>query len=169
VAFRRAGGAFVPRDRRREGIFPGLTLAENLALSGPGGFWLDPSRLRDDARTLLSRFGVKASSERARARELSGGNQQKLVLARELARSPRALVAIHPTRGLDVGAAAELRGRLVACAQGGCGVLVVTADPEEAQELGGPIRVVYRDRLTDDLPARTPLEALLRRMGGLTT
>ncbi len=168
LAFRAAGGAFIPADRRAEGLVPGLSLAENLFLRRPPGrFTIDRDALAASAADRLRRFGVRASGPGARARELSGGNQQKLLLARELEPPPALLVAIHPTRGLDLASSEDVRARLLDAARAGAGVLVVTADPEEAQELGAPIRVVYRGALSPLLPSATDLGTLGRLMAGL--
>jgi len=167
-AFRAAGGAFIPADRRAEGLVPRLTLAENLFLRRPPGRWvLDRPALAAQAAERLRRFGVRASGPQAAARELSGGNQQKLLLARELEPLPGLIVAIHPTRGLDIASSEAVRARLLDAARSGAGVLVVTADPDEAQELGAPIRVVYRGALSPPLPPSTSLALLGRRMAGL--
>lgn len=167
-AFRSAGGAFIPADRRAEGLVPGLSLAENLFLRRPpGGLVIDRVALAAAAEERLRRFGVRARDAWAKARELSGGNQQKLLLARELDPLPRLLVAIHPTRGLDLASAADVRARLLDATRAGAGILVVTADPDEALELGAPIRVVYRGTLSPPLAATTPLAELGRRMAGL--
>jgi simple sugar transport system ATP-binding protein len=166
--FRAAGGAFIPADRRAEGLVPGLSLAENLFLRRPPGrFTVDRAALASSAADRLRRFGVRASGPDALARELSGGNQQKLLLARELEPSPKVLIAVHPTRGLDIAASEDVRARLLDTARSGTGVLVITADPEEAQELGAPIRVVYRGELSPPLPSTTDLTTLGRLMAGL--
>ncbi len=168
LAFRAAGGAFIPADRRAEGLVAGLSLAENLFLRRPPGrFTIDRAALATSAADRLRRFGVRASGPDAPARELSGGNQQKLLLARELEPLPKLLVAIHPTRGLDIASSEDVRARLLDAARSGAGVLVVTADPEEAQELGAPVRVVYRGALSPPLPASTSLAELGRFMAGL--
>ena len=168
LAFRAAGGAFIPADRRAEGLVAGLSLAENLFLRRPPGrFTIDRAALAAAATDRLRRFGVRASGPGARASDLSGGNQQKLLLARELEPLPRLLVAIHPTRGLDIASSEDVRARLLDAARSGAGVLVVTADPEEAQELGAPVRVVYRGALSPHLPASTSLAQLGRFMAGL--
>lgn len=167
-AFRAAGGAFIPADRRAEGLVPGLSLAENLFLrKPPGGLVIDRAALAAATDERLRRFGVRARGAWAKARELSGGNQQKLLLARELEPLPRLLVALHPTRGLDLASAADVRARLLDATLAGAGVLVVTADPDEALELGAPIRIVYRGVLSPPLAATTPLAELGRRMAGL--
>jgi simple sugar transport system ATP-binding protein len=168
TAFRAAGGAFIPADRRTDGLVLDLTLAENLFLRRPPGrFTVRERDLEDLAADRLRRFGVRASGPRTLARDLSGGNQQKLLLARELEPVPRLLVAIHPTRGLDIASSADVRARLLDAARSGAGVLVVTADPDEARDLGAPIRVVYRGALSASLPATTPLGELGRHMAGL--
>lgn len=167
-AYRAAGGAFIPADRRAEGLVPGLSLAENLFLRRPPGrFVIDRAALAAAADDRLRRFGVRARGPWAKAGELSGGNQQKLLLARELEPLPRLLVAVHPTRGLDLASSSDVRARLLDAARAGAGVLVVTADPEEALEFGAPIRVVYRGALSPPQPATTPLAELGRRMAGL--
>ncbi|MGE5346011.1 MAG: ATP-binding cassette domain-containing protein [Acidithiobacillales bacterium] len=170
-AFRAAGGRFIPADRRAEGLVATLSLEENLALpSPPGRFLLDRQAMRRGALGRLSRFGIRAATPLARASALSGGNQQKLVLARELDFGngpPALLVAIHPTRGLDLAASADVRIRIDEARRAGAAVLVVGSDPEEARPFGGTFRVVYRGALSEPLPPDTSLSALGRRMAGL--
>ena len=120
LEFRAAGGAFVPADRREEGLVLAMSLAENLALPHPPGrFLLDRSAMNAAAHERIAAFAVRADSPFLPAGALSGGNQQKLVLARELAGAPRLVVAIHPTRGLDLASsprcATGLRGLLRGC------------------------------------------------------
>ncbi len=168
LAFRAAGGAFVPADRREEGLVLALDLAENLALPRPPGpFLLDRAAMRESARARIASFAVRAPSPSIRAGALSGGNQQKLVLARELAGSPRLVVAIHPTRGLDLAASAAVRARLAAACAAGASALVATSDPDEAFLYGGAVRVVTRGALSAALPRGTPPAALGRLMAGL--
>jgi general nucleoside transport system ATP-binding protein len=168
LAFRAAGGAFVPADRREEGLVAALSLAENLALPDPPGrVLLDRSAMRVHAGDLLASFGVRAASSAALAGSLSGGNQQKVVLARELSRNPCVLVAVHPTRGLDLASAAAVRGRILDACRSGAAALVVTADLDEAPLFGAPLRVVTRGRLSAPLAPTTPVETLGRLMAGL--
>jgi ABC-type uncharacterized transport system ATPase subunit len=168
LAFRASGGAFVPADRREEGLVLDLTLAENLALpEPPGRFFIDRGAMRGEAAARLEEFAVRAPSPEMRARSLSGGNQQKLVLARELAGAPRLVVAIHPTRGLDLAASGAVRARLAQACAAGASVLAVTADPDEAFLFGGAVRVVYRGGVGPTLPESTPLVTLGRMMAGL--
>ncbi|MGZ5381830.1 MAG: ATP-binding cassette domain-containing protein [Thermoanaerobaculia bacterium] len=168
LAFRTAGGAFVPADRREEGLVAALSLSENLALPNPAGsVFLDRAAMRAHAEERLSAFGVRYASPAALAGSLSGGNQQKAVLARELAHRPGVLVAIHPTRGLDLASAAAVRGRILDACRSGTAALVVTADPDEAQLFGAPLRVVYRGHLSTALEPATPAATLGRLMAGL--
>jgi simple sugar transport system ATP-binding protein len=168
LAFRTAGGAFVPADRREEGLVAALSLSENLALPNPpGGIFLDRAAMRVHAEERLSAFGVRYASLAALAGSLSGGNQQKVVLARELAHHPGVLVAINPTRGLDLASAAAVRSRILDACRSGTAALIVTADPDEAQPFGAPLRVVYRGCLSAVLEPATPAATLGRLMAGL--
>jgi simple sugar transport system ATP-binding protein len=115
-----AGLAHIPSDRLKRGLVPEMTLAENLILGlhhlpelGPGPF-LDPRRLDARARGLLGEFDVRPADPRYGAGRLSGGNQQKMIAARELSRGARAVLAAHPTRGVDLGAVAFIHRRLLA-------------------------------------------------------
>ena len=169
LAFRAAGGAFVPADRREEGLVAALSLSENLALPDPPGrLFLDRRAMRAHAEARLATLGVRAASAAAPAGSLSGGNQQKLVLARELARPPSLLVAIHPTRGLDLASAAAVRRRILRACREGAAALVVTADPDEAQLFGAPIRVVIRWRLSAPCAPETSVTTLGRLMAGVS-
>ena len=168
LAFRAAGGAFVPADRREEGLVAALSLSENLALPNPpGSVFLDRAAMRAHAEERLSAFGIRYASPAALAGSLSGGNQQKAVLARELAHRPGVLVAVHPTRGLDLASAAAVRSRILDACRSGTAALVVTADPDEAQLFGAPLRVVTRGRLSAALEPATPAATLGRLMAGL--
>lgn len=171
LAFRMLGGRFVPADRRDEGLVAPLSLSENLALpSPPGRFFLAKDAMRESAVARIRTFGVRAHSPDVAAGTLSGGNQQKLVLARELdprLGSPRVLVAVHPTRGLDLAASADVGERIEDARRAGAAVLVVSADPDEAHLFGGTLRIVYRGGLSEPFPPDTPLEILGRRMAGL--
>jgi ABC-type uncharacterized transport system ATPase subunit len=169
LAFRAAGGAFVPADRREEGLVAALSILENLALPDPPGrLFLDRRAMLSHAEARLAALDVRASSAAAPAGSLSGGNQQKLVLARELAHAPRVLVAVHPTRGLDLASAAAVRYRILEACRMGAAALVVTADPDEAQLFGAPIRVVTRGRLSAPHAPATPVATLGRLMAGVT-
>ena len=158
--FRRAGGALVPADRTTEGLFPSMSLAENLAIGRRNSLYAQ-------AGEILESFDVRGAGADSPASSLSGGNQQKLVLARELAVPPSLLVAVQPSRGLDIGAAAAVLDRVASVRASGAGALVVTSDPDEALALGGTIRVAYRGALSPALAPGTSPGALARLMSGL--
>jgi simple sugar transport system ATP-binding protein len=141
---------FIPQDRTTEGLVLDFTLTENLVLaSRPEDPWISGRRIdwrRARARTaeLLERFGIVAAGPEARAGELSGGNQQKAVLARELGRSPLVVVAENPTRGLDIRAAGEVLLRLRAAAESGAAVLVHSTDLDEVLGIADRVIVLAR-------------------------
>jgi simple sugar transport system ATP-binding protein len=147
--------AFVPEDRTTEGLILGLTLTENVVLgSRPDDPWMRRGRIdwrvaRARTATLLREFGIVAPGPDARAAGLSGGNQQKLVMARELAREPRVVVAENPTRGLDIRATDEIHARLRAAAAGGAAVLVYSSDLDEVLALADRVLVASRGTLTE--------------------
>ena len=143
--------ALIPEDRQRDALVLGFSLTENLALKGAGRrrgrmMW---SRLRDRARELVAEYDVRTSSLDARAGELSGGNQQKLVLARELSDQPSIIVAENPTRGLDIRAAAAVHERLREAAARGAAVLLHSSDLDEMLALATRVVVMHEGRLAD--------------------
>jgi simple sugar transport system ATP-binding protein len=150
-------GAIAP-DRREEGLVLDLSLEENLVLdsavlreAAPRGI-LAPAALRARAAAAIERFRIAAPGPAAPARALSGGNQQKIVVARALARRPAVLVAASPTRGLDVDAAAAVRGDLLGFAEAGGAVLLVSADLDEIGELCHRAYVLSRGAATGPFP-----------------
>ncbi|HUF26687.1 MAG TPA: ATP-binding cassette domain-containing protein [Gemmatimonadaceae bacterium] len=136
---------FVPEDRQHDALALELSLTENVALRGAGRrrgivAWDMVAR---HTRDLLDAFDVRARDELITARALSGGNQQKLVLARELDGAPAALVAENPTRGLDIRAADSVRDRLLAARDAGTAVVLYSSDIDEALALAGRMLVVF--------------------------
>lgn len=133
--------SYVPGDRHREGLALGMSLSDNLLaghehradLCRNGVLRSRP--IREWAANLLTRFGLVYRDVSQTARELSGGNQQKLVLARALEDSPDLLVCVNPSRGLDIGAVADVERQLVAAAEAGCGILLITTDNEELERI----------------------------------
>ncbi|MER6433430.1 sugar ABC transporter ATP-binding protein [Streptomyces sp900105245] len=144
----RAGISLLPEDRKTEGIVPGLSVRENIALAALPG--LSRFGLVDDARidrvvdTFMKRLRIKASSPHQKVGELSGGNQQKVLLARWLALHPKVLLLDEPTRGIDVGAKAEVQALVDELADEGLAVLLISSDTEELIE-GSDRVVVLRD------------------------
>jgi simple sugar transport system ATP-binding protein len=147
------GLGHIPEDRQRRGLILDFTLAENLALhdfdkrpSSRWG-WLFPQRMVRWAQGLLRQFDVRGGGPQTRASALSGGNQQKVVLAREIARDPKLLIAAQPTRGLDVGAIEFVHRRLVEARDGGEAVLLVSLELDEILSLADRILVMYEGRI----------------------
>lgn len=149
---------FVPEDRTTEGLIPELTLTQNIVLgSREGDPWIRRGRIdwkaaRVRTTALLEEYGVVAAGPDAPAAALSGGNQQKLVVARELARMPRVIVAENPTRGLDIRAAEAIQERLHAAASGGAAVLVYSSDLDEVLALAHRLLVAARGALLEVPP-----------------
>jgi simple sugar transport system ATP-binding protein len=136
---------FVPEDRLRDAIIPGLSLVDNLALRGAGSRhgrlrWPDLSAA---TRSAIRDFDVLVADQQGAISNLSGGNQQKFVLARELAGSPRALIVENPTRGLDVRASRDILGRLRAIRAAGTAVVVYSSDIEELLSIADRIVVCF--------------------------
>jgi simple sugar transport system ATP-binding protein len=148
---RPANVAFIPEDRHHDALALDLTLVENVALRSAGDA---RGRMRWGAlaratRELLRAHDVRASGERAPARTLSGGNQQKLVLARELGGDPALVVAENPTRGLDVRASAAVHERLRRARDGGASVVVYSSDLDEVLALADRVLVVHAGRVRE--------------------
>jgi len=150
------GMGHIPEDRQARGLVLEFTLTENLALedyrSPPDSRWgwLFPRRLLARARRLLREFDVRGGGPSARASALSGGNQQKVVIAREVGRDPRVLVAAQPTRGLDVGAIEYVHKRLITVRDEHKAVLLVSLELEEILSLSDRILVLYEGRLVGE-------------------
>ncbi len=151
----RAGVGRIPEDRHAA-VVTELTVAENLALEHLREFrrgpQLDERRLRAHAEALIERFAIRARPD-DRAGTLSGGNLQKLVLARVLSRDPRVIVVSQPTRGLDVGATEYVHGELLAQRERGAGVLLVSEDLDELLALADRLLVLYEGRIAGETPA----------------
>jgi ABC-type uncharacterized transport system ATPase subunit len=147
------GLGHIPQDRLRHGLVLDFSLAENLALHDyrkePNSRWgwLRPSRIVAWARGLLHEFDVRGGGPQTRASALSGGNQQKVVIAREVSRDPRVLIAAQPTRGLDVGAIEFVHRRLVEERDEGRAVLLISLEIDEVISLSDRILVMYEGEI----------------------
>jgi simple sugar transport system ATP-binding protein len=168
-----AGVSHIPEDRQRRGLVLPFTLAENLglreyrrpSLSRRGLLRL--GRLRDRAAALLREYDVRGGAPDVPAASLSGGNQQKVVIAREIACDPRVLVAAQPTRGLDVGAIEFVHRRLVAERDNGRGILLVSLELDEVRSLADRILVIFEGRIVRELgPDASEEELGLAMTGG---
>jgi ABC-type uncharacterized transport system ATPase subunit len=154
----------IPEDRH-SGIVSELSVADNLVLEHLDEFTragvLDRRRILEHAKTLIAEYQIKASPT-DRTRTLSGGNLQKLILARVLSRQPKVVLAAQPTRGLDVGATEYVRGKLLEQRQRGAAVLLISEDLDEILALADRIAVIYEGELVGILPAE---EADAERLG----
>jgi simple sugar transport system ATP-binding protein len=169
------GLGFVPEDRKHDGFVGSFTVAENLVLNRfdeppyAKGIALDLGRIRTNAEERVKEFDIRTQSVEAPVSALSGGNQQKVVLARELSRPLSALIANQPTRGVDVGAIEFLHSRLVAERDRGTAVLIVSTELDEVVALADRIAVMYRGRIVGIVPADTSREVLGLMMAGVPT
>ena len=162
--------AYIPEERSGVSLARGLDIRDNAMLGphrrAPFGRWLRRKTVRDAADRVLAGLSQWATSS-TRVADLSGGNQQRVVLARELAGRPACIVASFPTRGLDVGAAAEVRRKLAQAAEHGSAVIVASDEVAESLVLADRVLVMYRGRLVADQPAATTsmseLAALMAR------
>ncbi len=146
-AARAAGLAYIPEDRLGTGLAPSLTIAENLQLTRPHGPVLDRRRWTADATRLMQEFDIRAPGPATTTSSLSGGNIQKVLLARELDAGPSTIVAAAPTRGLDVGAIDTVRRLLAERRLQGCGILLISEDLDEVVTLADRILVLFEGRL----------------------
>lgn len=163
------GIAHIPEERAM-GVVGGMSVAENLALRtyrsyARGGF-LDYRRLEQDTQGFIAQYGIKTPSPRTPVRFLSGGNVQKVILARELRGGPKLLLAMHPTYGVDVGAAEEVHGRILDLVRQGAAVLLVSEDLDEILSLSHRVAALYHGRLVGPLPRE---EADRERLGRMMT
>jgi len=161
-----AGMGHIPEDRHRRGLVLDFNLAENLVLHDYGREpfsylgWVNPRRWLRWARGLLSEFDVRGGGPTTRGGSLSGGNQQKVVIAREVSRDPSVLIAAQPTRGLDVGAIEFVHRRLVEQRDAGKAVLLVSLELEEIVSLSDRILVLYEGRIVAEFPPEVSEEEL---------
>ncbi len=170
---RRALGLhFVPEERLGRGAVPSLSLAHNLLLTrrealGKGG-WIRMGALKAQAASIIERFGVRAGGPDAAARSLSGGNLQKFIVGREIDARPKLLIVSQPTWGVDVGAAAQIRGALLALRDAGCAVLVVSEELDELFEVSDRLHVMAKGRLSPSLArSEATVEMIGEWMSGL--
>lgn len=169
-----AGIAMIPEDRHDAGCVLDLTVADNLGLNRLADGWplrrVDRAALRDEAEQLIDEYGISCEGPDAPMRSLSGGNQQRVVVARELAGSPSMIVAAQPTRGLDVGAIEFVGERLRAAVADGAGILLISSELEEILHLSDRILVMHRGRIVGGMSrADADLEEIGLLMGGIST
>jgi len=169
-----AGIAYVPEDRSATGSAPNLSIAENLALKNyrktimGGGPFLSRRAMRDQAQRLIQQFNIATPSPDTPARLLSGGNLQKVILAREIAQQPQVTIAAYPTRGLDVGATENVRHILVEERNHGAAILLISEDLDEIFAISDRIAVLFEGRIVGEVPTEhATLDAIGLMMAGV--
>jgi general nucleoside transport system ATP-binding protein len=168
----RAGVAYVPEDRREDGLVGAFSVAENLVLDMydrppfASRLNLNLPAIAANAATRIDEFDVRAGSPGMPAGTLSGGNQQKVILARELGREHKVLIASQPTRGLDVGSIEFVHRRIVAQRDHGVAVLIVSSELDEIYALADRIAVMYEGEITGFRDPDVPASELGRLMAG---
>ena len=171
----RSGIGYIPEDRSLDGVIREFTVAENLVLDTydrpPYGnaFRLNPAAIAESARERIAQFDVRTSSADAAVSTLSGGNQQKVVVAREMSRPLRLFIASQPTRGVDVGSIEFIHRRIVRERDVGTAVLMVSSELDEVVGLADRIAVMYRGRILAIVSPDTPREEIGLLMAGITS
>ncbi|MGW1505692.1 ABC transporter ATP-binding protein [Streptomyces mirabilis] len=170
---REKGIGYIPEDRHRHGLLLESPLWENRILGhvteapNAKGFWLDIKGAQEDTRRIVKEYDVRTPGIDVTAASLSGGNQQKLIVGREMSHKPRFLIAAHPTRGVDVGAQAAIWDQIREARREGLAVLLISADLDELIGLSDTLRVIYNGRLVADAdPATVTPEELGSAMTG---
>lgn len=174
-AFIANGLGNIPEDRNKMGLVGDMTVAENLVLkatederfSAGHGAWLKLDAIREHAERLREENDIRCTSVEQTARSLSGGNQQKVILARELDAHPKLLVAVYPTRGLDIGATEFIHDQIIAQRDAGCAVLLISADFDEVLKLSDRITVLFEGEIMGTYPgANPPIKEISLAMAG---
>ncbi|MFJ5301488.1 ABC transporter ATP-binding protein [Streptomyces sp. NPDC088350] len=170
---REKGIGYIPEDRHRHGLLLEAPLWENRILGhvtekpNAKGIWLDIKGAQDDTRRIVEEYDVRTPGIDVTAASLSGGNQQKLIVGREMSHKPKFLIAAHPTRGVDVGAQAAIWDQIREARREGLAVLLISADLDELIGLSDTLRVIYDGRLVADAdPATVTPEELGSAMTG---
>lgn len=160
-----AGIALVPEERRSQGAILDASIQENISLANLKSVsrsgWVSARAVQELAKRSLTRFQIKARSPRQPVGQLSGGNQQKVVLAKMLARAPQVLLMDEPTRGIDVGTKAEIYRLIRECAAAGAAVVIVSSELPELIGIADRILIMHEGRLAGEVPAEGATEELL--------
>jgi simple sugar transport system ATP-binding protein len=169
-----AGLGFVPEDRKKDGLVGKFSISENLMLDGShvrpfaNGMWIDFENRDRIADELIAEYDIRTPSKNTFAENLSGGNQQKVVVARELSRDLKVLVASQPTRGVDVGSIEFIHERIMQTRAAGKAVLIISTELDEVLALADRIAVMYRGRIVGIVPGDTSREKLGKMMAGIS-
>jgi simple sugar transport system ATP-binding protein len=168
-----AGLGYIPEDRKKDGLVGDFTIAENLMLDGSygvpfaKGFQIDFANRDRIADELIKEFDVRTPSATTLAKQLSGGNQQKVVVARELSRELKVLVASQPTRGVDVGSIEFIHEQIIAARDAAKTVVIISTELDEVLALADRIAVMYRGKIVGIVDAKTTREKLGKMMAGI--
>ena len=163
-AFIQENVAHIPEDRNKSGLVGNMSVADNLVLkitkdkrfSDGNGLHLKKKAIRDYALEMREKYDIRCYSVDQEARNLSGGNQQKVILARELEAAPDLLIAVHPTRGLDIGATRFIHDTVIAQRDLGAGVLLISADFDEILEVSDRILVMFEGKIMGEYSGKNP-------------
>lgn len=168
-----SGVGYIPEDRKKDGLVGQFTIAENLMLDGSfgkpfaKGLQIDFAKRDEIADKLIKEFDIRTPSADTLAKQLSGGNQQKVVVAREMSRDLRVLIASQPTRGVDVGSIEFIHEQIVAARDAGKTVVIISTELDEVLALADRIAVMYRGRIVGIVDAKTTREKLGKMMAGI--
>jgi len=168
-----SGLGYVPEDRKKDGLVGEFTIAENLMLDGSftapfaKGVQIDFAKRDEIANQLIQEFDISTPSAETLAKQLSGGNQQKVVVARELSRELKVLVASQPTRGVDVGSIEFIHEQIIEARDSGKSVLIISTELDEVLALADRIAVMYRGKIVGIVDAKTSREKLGKMMAGI--
>ena len=168
-----AGLGYIPEDRKKDGLVGEFSIAENLMLDGSfgkpfaKGVQIDFAKRDEIAQKLIKEFDIRTPSAETMAKQLSGGNQQKVVVARELGRELKVLVASQPTRGVDVGSIEFIHEQIIAARDAGKSVLIISTELDEVLALADRIAVMYRGKIVGIVDSKTTREKLGKMMAGI--
>jgi len=175
IDFINDGLAHIPEDRNKMGLIGDMNIKDNIVLKdlekkrfskGHGKFILS-KKITEYSNQMKEKYDIRCSSIEEEARNLSGGNQQKVILARELERNPKFIVAMHPTRGLDIGATNFIHNSLIEARDKGIGVVVVSADIDEVIKISDRIIVMFEGKIMGEISGSTPdMDKISAMMGG---
>ena len=174
-AFILEGVSHIPEDRNKMGLVGDMSVKENLVLKSTGdsrfslghGLFLKKKAIRDYALELQEKYDIRCAGVEQEARSLSGGNQQKVILARELEARPDLLIAVHPTRGLDIGATRYVHDTMIEARDSGCAVLLISADFDGSLEVSDRILVMFEGQIMGEYSGKNPpIEEISLAMAG---
>mgnify|MGYP001174222097 FL=1 len=168
-----AGVGYIPEDRKKDGLVGDFTLEENFMTDGSfsrpwtKGLSIDFASRHDTSTDLIERFDIRTPSSTTLAKKLSGGNQQKVVVARELTRDLKLFIAAQPTRGVDVGSIEFIHEQIIATRDRGIPVVIISTELDEVYGLADRIAVMYRGRIVAIVPPTTTREQMGQMMAGI--